>query len=344
MATIIDGTDGNDRIVQGSDVAVEIYGYGGNDSIYLNRTDDLGGGNYVDAGSGNDTVVNYFEGDNDIDLGAGNDTYIADIRAADVDAYDVVNGEGGNDLFEVNSEQSEYYGGSGNDTFRSVGFNNFFNGGSGVDTISYILQDEDDDQAGQGVEIDLAAGEAIINDDQIEDLVSIENATGTDSADDIYGSSARNVLRGENGSDLLDGRAGNDDLYGGNGNDDLYGGNGLDDLIGGLGSDYLEGGKGADVFIFDSIRESVVGKNRDVIDDFRASEDDLVDLSGIDANTTRGGNQDFDFIGSGRFTKEAGELRFSNGVLQGDVNGDGRADFEIKLTGVTKMFDSDFVL
>lgn len=343
MATIR-GTDYSDRIYQDDLVAVDIYGYGGNDSIYLNRTDSRGGGNFVDAGSGRDTVVNYFEGDNDIYLGSGNDTYIADIRAVDVDAYDVVHGEEGNDLFEVNSEQSKYHGDSGNDTFRSTGFNNYFNGGSGVDTISYVLQDDDRDQAGQGVEIDLADGTAYINSDQIEDLISIENATGTDSADDIYGSSARNVLRGEDGNDLLDGRSGNDDLYGGRGNDDLYGGSGADDLIGGLGSDYLKGGSGADLFVFDSIRESVVGGNRDIIADFRASEDDLVDLSGIDANTLRGGNQEFDFIGGSRFTKEAGELRFVNGVVQGDVNGDGRADFEIRMVGVTKMYDTDFVL
>ncbi len=161
MATIR-GTDYSDRIYQDDLVAVDIYGYGGNDSIYLNRTDSRGGGNFVDAGSGRDTVVNYFEGDNDIYLGSGNDTYIADIRAVDVDAYDVVHGEEGNDLFEVNSEQSKYYGDSGNDTFRSTGFNNYFNGGSGVDTISYVLQDDDRDQAGQGVEIDLADGTAYI--------------------------------------------------------------------------------------------------------------------------------------------------------------------------------------
>ena len=33
------------------------------------------------------------------------------------------------------------------------------------------------------------------------------------------------------------------------------------------------------------------------------------------------------------FTKEDGQLRFDNGILMGDVNGDGRADFHIKVQG-----------
>ena len=40
----------------------------------------------------------------------------------------------------------------------------------------------------------------------------------------------------------------------------------------------------------------------------------------------------------------AGELRFSGGIVSGDVNGDGRADFEIKMNGVTKMYSDDFFL
>ena len=56
-------------------------------------------------------------------------------------------------------------------------------------------------------------------------------------------------------------------------------------------------------------------------------------MRGIDAVTRKGGNQAFDFIGSAHFSGEAGELRYSSHVLQGDVNGDGRADFQIKIVG-----------
>ncbi|TCQ29005.1 calcium-binding protein [Rhizobium sp. PP-CC-3G-465] len=338
------GTNRNDILTQNKLSEVSIYGYGGNDTINLNRTDSLGGFNYVDAGSGNDRVVNYYEGGNDIFLGTGNDLYIADIRADDGKAYDVVSGGDGNDIFQVNSEASVYKGDSGNDTFRSVGYNNSFNGGTGIDTISYELQDAYASQRGKGVDIDLDKGTATIDSDQIEVLVNIENASGTNSADDITGSADRNVLKGFGGADNLYGLEGNDGLYGGAGNDVLYGGSGADDLTGGIGRDYLNGGTGADIFYFDTLIDSRVGSGRDVIADFTASEGDLIDLSGIDANTRSGGNQTFDYIGNDGFSRHAGELRFSNGILSGDVNGDGRADFEVSVSGVTKMYADDFIL
>ena len=43
------------------------------------------------------------------------------------------------------------------------------------------------------------------------------------------------------------------------------------------------------------------------------------------------------------FTGTAGDLRFSNSTLAGDVNGDRKADFEIVLSGVTKMFSDDLI-
>lgn len=343
MATYY-GTNGNNTFTQNKLSEVSVYSYGGNDTINLNRTDSLGGFNYVEAGSGNDRVLNYFEGGNDIFLGTGNDLYIASIRAGSATAYDVVSGGDGNDRFEVNSEASVYKGDSGNDIFLSVGYNNSFNGGTGVDTISYELQDSYASQRGKGVDIALDAGTATIDGDQVEDLVNIENATGTNSADDITGSSGRNVLKGLGGADDLYGLGGNDGLYGGAGNDLLYGGSGADDLTGGTGFDYLNGGTGADIFYFDTVSDSRVGSGRDVIADFTPGENDLIDLSNIDASTRSGGNQAFDYIGNDGFSRHAGELRFSNGILSGDVNGDGRADFEVSVSGVTRMYADDFIL
>ena len=40
----------------------------------------------------------------------------------------------------------------------------------------------------------------------------------------------------------------------------------------------------------------------------------------------------------------AGELRLSAGLLLGDTNGNGIADFEIKVTGIGAGANSDFVL
>jgi serralysin len=54
----------------------------------------------------------------------------------------------------------------------------------------------------------------------------------------------------------------------------------------------------------------------------------------IDADTDgTAGNQAFKFIGATAFSGVDGQLRFAGGILQGDTNGDRRADFEIKIVG-----------
>ena len=63
---------------------------------------------------------------------------------------------------------------------------------------------------------------------------------------------------------------------------------------------------------------------------------------------TLAGDQAFAFIGSGAFTGTAGELRtFQGGTttyLQGDTNGDGLADFLIRLDGLHTLGGGDFML
>lgn len=65
---------------------------------------------------------------------------------------------------------------------------------------------------------------------------------------------------------------------------------------------------------------------------------DTIDLSSLDANTAIAGNQAFTFIDTA-FTHVAGQLRFDSAshMLFGDVNGNGVADFEIELLGVTTL-------
>ena len=193
--------------------------------------------------------------------------------------------------------------------------------------------------------VDLAAREATTTPGRYEDLISIENAIGTNYGDDdLAGSSGRNSLRGLGGEDLIEGLGGNDFLDGGSGADDLYGDGGDDILRPGTGADYLKGGSGEDTFDFNYISDSAVGSSRDVIADFRRSEFDVVDLSTIDADFTVSGNQAFDFIGSRAFSGTAGELRFSSGIILGDVDGDGASDFQIRMSGVTSMRTDDFFL
>lgn len=136
-----------------------------------------------------------------------------------------------------------------------------------------------------------------------------------------------------------------------NGNDKLIGTAKNDTLNGGLGFDELTGGTGADKFVYKSIKDAPLSHSKiEVITDFSHSEKDKIDLSGIDADTSKAKDQAFskpemgaEF--SGVFTK-AGQLFFdtTNHVLYGNVNADETADFAIQLNGVTSLVAGDFVL
>lgn len=346
MATEIFGNNYNNTIRQSNYASseVDIYAYGGNDTIYLDVGGRYGGFNYVEAGAGADRVYNYFEGGNRIYLEDGNDVYYADGFSTATNYVDEVWAGSGNDRIQVSTYQSIYNGEGGNDSFFSVGWSNTFHGGAGVDMISYETQDSDPDLSGTGIYIDLSNQIAYATNEEEETLISIENAAGTGYGDTIYGANGANTLWGDAGWDLLGGLGGNDKLYGGAGNDKLYGGSGNDLLNGGAGRDFLQGGTGADTFVFSALSDSAANSNRDTIDDFYRSENDLINLSAIDANTRSAGNQAFSFIGAAAFSNTAGELRFSGGLLSGDVNGDRVADFQVAVSDVTRMYASDFIL
>jgi hypothetical protein len=76
--------------------------------------------------------------------------------------------------------------------------------------------------------------------------------------------------------------------------------------------------------------------------DFHAGQQ-TIDLHLIDADTGTAGHQNFTFIGGETFHHQAGELRFADHTLQGDVNGDGKADFAIHLN-VAALHSGDFLL
>lgn len=251
MGRTITGTNGADRIEQGRETEIRIIALGGNDTIILNRSDDLGGGNFVDAGAGNDSVVNAKEFGNEILLGSGNDTYVGTGFASFAsEPGDVVRAGDGNDTIVVTTFKSQYFGESDNDTFISEGWQNFFDGGAGTDTLSYELRDENNTLGGTGVAIDLAQNFANTGTMRVEEFSSIENATGTNVGDDIFGSSVANVLKGRGGSDLIVGRGGNDTLDGGTGADEMVGGSGNDTYIvdnaGDIVDELNDGGSGTD--------------------------------------------------------------------------------------------------
>lgn len=166
---------------------------------------------------------------------------------------------------------------------------------------------------------------------------------GTNTNDSLDGLAGHDRLYGRDGNDALHGGFGNDNLYGGAGKDTLSGGAGNDRLYGGLGADVLDGGAGKDVFVFRSIAE-IFG---DTIGDFHKKED-RIDLSAIDANITRKGNQAFDYIGDDAFSGTAGEISIHRTGdwtrVEGDVNGDALPDFSLTVQPGIKLEEGDFVL
>lgn len=100
-----------------------------------------------------------------------------------------------------------------------------------------------------------------------------------------------------------------DKLAGTREGDALAGKGGSDALSGGEGKDKLTGGAGADTFVFVSIKDSTVAaKGRDAIFDFDRNDGDQIKLSGIDAKAATAKDDAFSFIGTGDFSKKAGEL------------------------------------
>jgi Ca2+-binding RTX toxin-like protein len=167
---------------------------------------------------------------------------------------------------------------------------------------------------------------------------------------EVYLGYGNDTFLGQGGSSgKVLGEAGNDFLTGGSKDDGLDGGAGRDTLTGGLGKDQLFGGTERDIFDFNSVKESAVGAKRDVIGDFQRGNNltgDDIDLRTIDAKTG-GGNQAFKFIGTQAFHKVKGELHVKDFgaacLVQGDVNGDGRADFEV-LVKAGALSAGDFLL
>ena len=235
---------------------------------------------------------------------------------------DTLTGTSGNDTIKAAGGADLVRGGDGNDRLEGESNDDTLHGGNGNDTLL----------GGEGRDSLLGDG----GDDELD---------GGNSADLLNGGDGRDLLRGGGGDDRLLGGAGQDTLEGGDGKDTLEGGSDADRLSGGAGSDVLTGGGGNDVFVFGSLGDSS-GSNSDMITDFATG--DLLDLSGIDANASRSGDQAFAFVGTRGFSGSAGELRYAaadgDTWIEGDVDGDRSADLVIRLDDAVSLAARDFVL
>ena len=150
-------------------------------------------------------------------------------------------------------------------------------------------------------------------------ISGFENLTGSRFADTLTGSAGPNALQGGEGNDLIWGSA---------------------------GADRHSGGPGADQFLYRS--EAEIGNGVDACDwilDFQA--DDRLDLSRLDANPAKSGNQAFSWIGTAAF-RSPGQLRYTvlNGIglLEGNTIGTTGAEFQLLLPGAFALRGGTHVL
>jgi len=279
-------------------------------------------------------------------------------NAPPLDFYTAMYGAGGNDVL-ISAYNGLVYmnGGPGYDDCFLAGLSAtaHFEGGDGND---FLVGAQNGDSLYGGNDDDVLAGGFV---KAPVSLAKLHAAQGPSGNDYLEGGAGRDGCYGLDGNDTIYGGDGDDKgtvivmydnkpidiqggLFGGGGKDYVDGGRGDDWIDGGRGKDTLVGGFGKDVFDFNSIKDSAPGNKADTILDFSHAQGDRLNLSSIDARTDKVGNQTFKFIGTQAFHDKAGELRFKNGVLGGDVDGDGKPDFEVKLPHVSVFHDTDIVL
>lgn len=111
--------------------------------------------------------------------------------------------------------------------------------------------------------------------------------------------------------------------------------------------DRFVGGAGSDSFVFATGDTARKRGAADTIMDFDAASE-TIDLREWDADRHAPDHQAFTFIGAHAFSGEAGELRYAvakgNTYVEGDTDGDGRADFSIRLLDAGPLTAANFLL
>ena len=325
-------TSSSDIYALGPNLEFDLYGGAGSDEIWIESSGRSGTQTAkTDSGDGDDFVSSTIRSHDDngatsnsVEAGAGNDIVYAFGQSGFMGgSTNSVWGNDGDDDIEaiiITNEGgglNEAYGGNGADKISVDGrgmVENVASGGDGDDIIvSTALASGDFPTAENKVYGNNGADKITLVADVEGTPVwsnsynygyggngdDVLTATGPAASDSdtsqsrLYGGSGADSLRVYGGSEnLLDGGAGNDTLTGG-GADDI--------LIGGSGADQLKGGRGDDTFRYlwmTGTKETT----RDTILDFgfgsKSRGDDVIDLSEIDANTGKSGNQAFKFGGT----------------------------------------------
>lgn len=299
-------------------------------------------------GGGEDTYdLSAYHTDLTLDLRPGLHSVFDDAQLSRLGFGEYANGNIYNALLHDGDSRSlieNAIGGSGSDKITGNDAGNRLEGGAAGDRLSGL--------AGN----DLLIGEG--GRDSLKGGSGKDTLLGGYGNDKLSGGSDNDILRGAYGEDRLYGRGGDDRIFGGPGDDFISGGAGEDKLfgregddilkgsagddiiIGGEGKDRLRGEEGADRFVFNAVNESRPGSGCDVILDFEQGHD-RIDLSALSQGAIA-------FGGDSGFTMGSASVvyRVESGTTQilADIDGDRAAEFEITLTGLFALQETDFIL
>jgi len=332
------GTLAGDTMI-GGDAGDFLFGSDGDDSLMGGGGDDTliggAGDDRIDGGVGIDTVDYSDEvADLNIDFQSG-EALGTGIGLDEVFLVENVLGGAGNDVIRGDGQNNDFRGNDGDDVLRGFGGEDRLYGGAGEDRM--FGDGGNDLLDGGGAGRDILRG--LDGDDVLRDTAGDNILDGGAGDDSITGGDGNDLLLGRDGEDVLTGNAGNDNLKGMNGDDVI---------IGGGGRDFLNGAQGADLFVFNDVSDSTPDPaNRDTILGFARGGGDLMDLSAIDADINTDGDDAFTIVD--KFSGTAGELRYEltnteiTWKIQADIDGDGKADFEL-LVRANTMADDAFIL
>lgn len=311
-----------------SDVITDYELSGGVTSIPGGLTGTTDQADQIDAYGGDDFVIG----------GGGND---------------IINGGDGIDSLYGGDDDDRLSGGAGDDLLEGQLGDDFLDGGAGADQMygyigddTYVVDDLGDhifehQNEGYDVVITALANYTLLADfEELRMRPTGVNGVGNDAANVLLGNGSANGLSGRGGADRIDGVGGDDRLYGGAGSDTLNGGSGVDTLRGqsgndrlngGTGADVLIGGTSADVFLFTAVSQSIdaardmirAGDGAAAFEGVGVDGGDVIDLSGIDANTGSAGDNAFGF--GGRL--QLFDLANGSTLVRGNVDGDAAWEF-----------------
>ncbi|MQY44320.1 hypothetical protein GG681_16870 [Epibacterium sp. SM1969] len=242
---VLVGKDGNDRLLgyKGRD---KLLGDGGNDTLLGGADADT-----LDGGAGGDEAAYWHAtsgiraslANSSVNTGnAAGDIYISIEHLAGSEHRDTLYGAAGNNRLWGGKGNDRLYGREGNDILLGDENNDTLiggigadrlDGGSGTDEAAYW-------HATSGLQASLRVPERNTGEAAGDVYIDIENLSGSNYNDSLYGDHDVNRLWGRNGNDSLYGRGGNDTLDGGDGNDTLIGGSGADVLDGDSGTDVAD--------------------------------------------------------------------------------------------------------